>query len=173
MILQTAKCPLVALRGAVTADDTFLTVFKYTDWPSSNTLNLADANNKLHDANQLGIMVHGSNAANENANYELYGRLRATGPILLLAAGAVTLGTQVCALDPIDNTTVITNGLWADTITVTSGILMDFIDILASGENGICIMRFDKWFIQDIAMYFTISDAGSASTSMYAKITGY
>ena len=170
MFLNTARVPWVSLRGAVTADDTFLTTFVYTDWPSSNTIKLNEE--PLHDANGLIVAMHGSNAANENANYEMYGRSRQNGPIQLLLKGVVTLGTQNCTTDPITGATI-TLGEWADTITVTGGILSGLVEILDSATNRICMLKFDQMHIEELAVYFTITDAGSASTSMYAIITGY
>lgn len=170
MLINTARIPWVSLRGAVTADDTFLTAFKYTDWPSSNTLKLNEV--PLHDANGLIVAMHGSNAANENANYEMYGRTRQNGPIQLLLKGVVTLGTQICTTDPITGATI-TLGKWADTITVTDGILAGLVEILDSADNRICMLKFDQMHIEDLAVYFTITDAGEASASMYAIITGY
>ncbi|GAF94381.1 unnamed protein product [marine sediment metagenome] len=171
MLLNTARIPWVALRAAVIADDTFLTAFDYTDWPSSNTLNLRQP--PLQDANGFIIAMHGSNAADENANYELYGRTRTNGPVQLLLKGVVTLGTQNCTTDPIDGSTTIALGEWADTITVTGGILSGLVEILDAGNNRICMLKFDQLHIEDLAIKFTITDAGSASTSMYAIITGY
>jgi len=170
MLINTARVPWESLRGAVTADDTFLTAFDYTDWPSSNTLKLNEP--PLHDANGLIVAMHGSNAADENANYEMYGRTRQNGPVQLLLKGVVTLGTQNCTTDPIAGGTI-TNGEWADTITVTGGILSGLVEILDSGNNRICMLKFDQLHIEELAVYFTITDAGSASTSMYAIITGY
>ena len=170
MLVNTARVPWVSLRGAVVADDTFLTAFTYTDWPSSNTIKLNDA--PLHDANGLLVAMHGSNAANENANYEMYGRTRQRGPIQLLLKGVVTLGTQICTIDPITGETI-TNGKWADTITVTGGILSGLVEILDSTNNRICMLKFDQMHIEDLAVYFTITDAGTASASMYAIITGF
>lgn len=170
MFINTARVPWVSLRGAVVADDTFLTVFTYTDWPSSNTIKLNEP--PLHDANGLIVAFHGTNGANENANYEMYGRTREKGPIQLLLKGVVTLGTQVCTTDPITGETI-TGGLWVDTITATGGILSGVVEILDSAANRICMLKFDQMHIEDLAVYFTITDAGSASAAMYAIITGY
>ena len=170
MFINTARIPWVSLRGAVIADDTFLTTFDYGDWPSSNTLKLSEP--PLHDANGLIIAFHGSNAANENANYEIYGRARKNGPVQLLLAGVVTLGTQNCTTDPITGETI-SGGEWADTITVTDGIFAGIVEILDSADNRICMLKFDQLHIEELAVKFTITDAGTASTSMYAIIIGY
>ena len=170
MLINTARVPWVSLRGAVVADDTFLTSFKYTDWPSSNTLKLNEP--PLHDTNGLIVAMHGSNAANENAKYEMYGRTRQNGPVQLLLAGVATLGTQNCTINPITGATI-TLGEWVDTITVTGGILSGLVEILDSAVNRICMLKFDQLHIEELAVKFTITDAGTASTSMYAIITGY
>ena len=170
MLLNTARVPWVTLRGAVTSDDTFLTAFGYTDWPTTNTIKLSTA--PLQDASGLVVGMYGTNAENENANYEIYGRAMTNGPIQLLLKGVVTLGSQACAVDPVTGG-AITAGFWADTITVTGGIMEEVVEILDAGNDRICEVVFDQMHIEDMACYFTISDAGSASTAMYAAITGY
>ncbi len=171
MLLNTARVPWVSLRGAVSSNDTFLTSFKYSDWPSSNTLNLNVP--PIQDASGLLVAFHGTNAADENADFEMYGRTRSTGPIQLLLKGVVQLGTQNCTTDPIDNTTTITLGEWVDTITISGGILANLVSILDNENNRIAMILFDQMHIEDIAMYFKITTAGNASTAMYAIITGY
>ena len=167
--IQTARVPWQKLRGEVAADDTFLTSFDYTDWPSSNTISLNVA--PLQDASGLVIAMYGTNAENENANYEIYGRTRGNGPIQLLLKGVVTLGAQTLAIDPITKAALA--GFWADTITVTGGIFSGLETILDSANDRICEIIFDQVHIEDMACYFTITDAGTASASMYAIISGW
>lgn len=171
MLLNTARVPWVSLRGAVSTDDTYLTSFKYSDWPSSNTLNLNIPD--LHDASGLLIAFHGTDAADEDSTFEMYGRSRTNGPIQLLLSATVKLGTQNCTIDPIDGATTITNGEWVDTITITGGILSGIAEVLDSGNNRIAMLMFDQMHIEDIAVYFDLDGADTTAASMYAIITGY
>ena len=174
MFLNTARIPWAVLRGEVTADDTPLSSFNRVDWPTSNTVKLKDA--PLADANGLVIAFHGTDAANEIANYKLYGLSRCNGPIQLLLEGVITLGAQVATLDPIDMSTVIANGLWADTITVTGGLFFDATDpivrILDSGLDRICELKFDQTHIDELYLEIDIPGA-SQVTSIYGIISGY
>ena len=172
MYLNTARVSWAVLRGEVTADDTPLSSFYRSDWPTSNIIKLFKP--PLHDANGLGIAFHGTDAANEIANYKLYGVNKCNGPIQLALEGVITLGSQVAAIDPVDMTTVITNGLWADTITVTGGILSDeaITEILDSGNNRICQLKFDKSWLDELYLEIDIP-AASQVASIYGVITGY
>lgn len=174
MLLNTARVPWVSLRGATVTgtEGTPLSSFKYSDWPSSNVLNLNEPD--LHDASGLLIAFHGSDAADEDCTFKLYGRSRSCGPIQLLLAGEVTLGTQNCTTDPIDGSTTITNGEWVDTITISGGILSGIVEILDSGNNRIAMLMFDQMHIEDLFIEFDM-DGGDANetASMYAIITGY
>ncbi len=174
MLLNTARVPWVSLRGAtVTASEgTPLSSFKYSDWPSSNVLNLNTPD--LHDASGVLIAFHGSDAADEDSAFILYGRSRSNGPIQCLLTGEITLGTQNCTIDPIDGATAITNGEWVDTITITGGILSGIVEILDSGNNRIAMLMFDQMHIEDLHIEFDMDGGdGSEATSMYAIITGY
>jgi len=173
MYLNTARVPWTRLRGAVSTDDTALAAFAYANWPTSGTLNLNAA--PLQDASGLIVAFHGTDAENEDATFKLYGRVRANGPILLLCAGTITLGSQVCTLDPVDGVTAIANGKWADTIVLTAGdgIFADSITILDSADNRIALMQFDQKFIEDLYVEFDLDGGSSTSASMYAVITGY
>ena len=174
MYLNTARIPWTSLRGAVAADDTTQASlgFDFGDWPSTGVLSLSKA--PLADANGLAIAFHGTDAADETANYKLYGRARNNGPIQLLLEGVVTLGSQVCTTDPIDNSTAISGGLWADTISITGGIFndSDIYTILDSGNNRICIVKFDQQWIEDFRLEIDIPASGQVA-SIYGIITGY
>lgn len=169
MLLNTARIPWQTLRSAVAGDDTPIADFSYsTSWPASNIIKL----NKppFHDANGVLIAFHGTDGDNEALTYyKLYGRTRQNGPIQLLLTGVATLGAQACATDPIDDTTAITNGLWADTITVTGGILSELVHILDSGNDRIAMLKFDTLHIEDLFLELDIG----AMASVYAIITGY
>ncbi len=172
MYLNTARIPWTVLRGEVTADDTPLASFNYTDWPSTGVICLSKP--PLADANGVVIAFHGSDAADEIANYKLHGRNRCNGPIQVLLEGVITLGTQACLVDPVDNVTVIANGLWADTITVTGGLFSDseITTISDSGENRICQLSFDQRQIEDLRLEIDIP-AASQVASIYGIISGY
>jgi len=170
MYIETARVPWQTLRGAVTSDDTFLTSFDYADWPTSDTISLNDA--PLHDASGLIISMHGSNAENEDALYEIYGRARPEGgPIQLLLKGKVTLGALALAANPIGGAALA--GFWADTITITGGIFSGLATILDSGNDRIAAIMFDQVHIEDMACFFDLDGGDSTSTSMYAIITGW
>lgn len=175
MYLNTARLPWVALRTAVAADDTLLSAagdFSYSGaWPSSNTIKLNEP--PFQDANGVLIAFHGTAAANKDFLYNLYGRTRQNGPIQLLLTGVATLGTQNCIISPIDNTTSITNGEWADTITVTGGLLDGLHTILDSGNNRICMLKFDTMHIEDLFCEIDLDGGSAAVTLAYAIITGY
>ena len=142
MYLNTARIPWQVLRSAVATDDTAIDEFDYTtDWPSSNTIKLSDP--PFQDANGVLIAAHGTDADGETVNYKLYGRTRMNGPIQLLLSGVMTLGTQNCTTNPITGATI-TNGEWVDTITATGGILSGLVEILDSGNNRICMLKFQR-----------------------------
>jgi hypothetical protein len=172
MFLNTARIPWAVLRGAVTVDDTPLASFDYGDWPASGVVKLSEP--PLADANGVVIAFHGTDAADEIANYKLYGRCRCNGPIQLLLAGVVTLGTLAATTDPVDNVTPIANGLWADTITVTGGLFssLDIVTISDSGNNRICELSFDQRHIEDLRLEIDIP-AASQVASIYGIISGY
>lgn len=170
MLLNTPRIPWVSLRGAVTQDDVALSAFDFSDWPSSNTIKLSDP--PLHDANGILIAFHGSNAANEDATYKLYGRARSTGMVELLLEGKITLGTQNCTTDPFTGATI-TNGEWADTITATGGLFSGLVEIFDSGNDRICVIKFDTMHIEELYIEFDLDGGSVTATSMYAMITGY
>lgn len=175
MLLNTARIPWVALRTAVAADDTLLETagdFSYSGaWPSSNTINLRTP--PLQDANGVLIAFHGTAAADKDFLYNLYGRTRQNGPIQLLLTGVATLGTQNCIISPIDNSTSITNGEWAGTITATGGIFSGLVEILDSGNNRICMLKFDTLHLEDLFCEIDLDGGSDAATLAYGIITGY
>jgi hypothetical protein len=169
MFLNTARIPFVSLRENVTSDDTAITVFKRSNWPSSNIIKLKDP--PLHDANGLCFGFFGTDAANETVNYKLLGVARTNGPIFTVFSGAATLGTLAATTHPITAATV-SNGLWADTITVTGGLLSGQENILDTGNNRICIVKFDQTFIEELYLEIDIPASGQVA-SIYGFMTGY
>ncbi len=172
MYVNTAKLPWVSLREA--GDDTPITAFTYSDWPAgAKTFNDIKNSGTMKDSNGVMISMFGSDAANEEVNYFLYGRVRMNGPIILLLAGVATLGTQIAVEHPIDGTTL-ANRKWVDTFTVTGGIFADLVDILDSATNRQAVLKFDIATINDLYMEIDLDgSSGAAAASMYAIITGY
>ena len=172
MYLNTARISWEAWRTAVAADDTLLAAFDYlTLWPTTGVIKLNSP--PFQDCNGVLVAFHGTAAAGKDFLYNIYGRSRMNGPKQLLLTGIVTLGTQNCTISPIDNTTAITNGEWADTITATGGILSGLVDILDSGNNRICMLRFDTMHIEDMFCEIDLDGGSDAATLAYAIITGY
>ena len=169
MFLNTARIPFVSLRDNVTTDDTAITVFKRSNWPSTNIIKLKDP--PLHDANGLIISAFGTDAENETCNYKLLGIARQNGPIYTLLGGVMSLGTLAATTHPITAATV-TNGLWVDTFTVTSGIFSGIYELLDSGNNRIACLKFDQTFIEEIYLEIDIPSSGQVA-SIYAIVTGY
>lgn len=167
MFLQTSKLPWVSLRDNVTGDDTAITAFKYSNWPSSNTVNLRSP--VMKDANGVFIAAFGTDTADDVlTSYKLYGKARMNGPIVLLLTGVMTLGTQVATTHPISGVTV-TNGLWVDTITVTGGLLSGLVEILDSGNNRACMLKFDTSIFQELYLELDLDTINA----FYAIICGY
>lgn len=170
MFLNTARIPWTVLRAAVTSDDLALAAFDRSDWPTSNTLNLRQP--PLADANGLVIAFHGTDAADEDATYKLYGLNKSNGMIQLLLEGTITLGTQNATTDPLDMSTVIANGKWADTVTVTGGLWKDLTTILDSGNNRICMLMVDQRWIDELYLEIDLDGGATTAASMYGIITG-
>ena len=167
MFVNTARIPFVSVREAVASDDTAITVFKRSNWPSSNVIKLKDP--PLHDANGLIINAFGTDAADEAlTSYKLLGIARQNGPIFNLLSGVMTLGTRVATTHPITKEAV-TGGLWVDTITVTGGLFSGICEILDSGNNRIAGLKFDQTFIDEIYLELDIG----TMASIYAIICGY
>lgn len=167
MILNTARTPWVSMREAVASDDTAITVFKRSNWPSTNIIKLKDP--PLHDANGLIISAFGTDTADDNlTGYKLLGVTRMNGPILTLFSGVMTLGTLAATTHPITAATV-TNGLWVDTITVTGGFLSGQQTILDSGNNRIAGLKFDQLIVDELYLEIDLNNINA----FYAMICGY
>lgn len=167
MYLQTARTPWVSLRDNVAADDTAITVFKRSNWPSTNIIKLKDP--PLHNANGLIISAFGTDTADDNlTGYKLLGVARQNGPIFTLLTGVMTLGTLAATTHPITAATV-TSGLWVDTITVTGGLFADITEILDSGNNRIAGLCFDKRMIDELYLEIDLNNINA----FYAMICGY
>ncbi len=154
------------LRDLVAADDTPLAAFSYSDWPESGTFDIKAA---FPFARAAKIMFFGSDAANENFDYILYGRHKMNGPIEPLIAGNVILGTRPCAKHPITQA-ALTNHLWGDTITVTSGLLDAVDTIQNSAVNEIAAVTFSLQGIVDLFLEIdvdTVAKAGAIITGIY------
>ena len=170
MYLNTARVPWVSLREA--GDDTIKTVFTYLDWPNSGVLNKIKTSGETIDINAVLISMFGTDAADEDILYNLYGRMRQNGPIILLATGIATLGTRIATEHPITGVTI-TNGKWVDSITVTGGAYQDLIDVLDFGTNRVCMLKFDLGPIEDLWMEMDLDGGNTTAASMYAMLTGY
>ncbi len=166
--LVTPKYPWYSLRSGVATDDTALAAFGYANWPSSGTFD--DIDTKIRRANAIQILFYGTDADDEDATYILYGRHRGNGPIQHLLSGAVTLGGQLVTTDPLLLTAV--TAYWADTITVTAGILADDAMVLDSGNDRIAELQVDVKSIQDLFCEFDLDGGSSTSASMNAIICG-
>ncbi len=170
MYINTARLPWAQLRALVAGDDTPISAFDFSDWPSANTIKLNDE--PLKDANGVIIAFHGADAADEDTTYKLYGRTRNNGPVQLLLEGTIFLGTQNATTDPITGDTI-TNGEWADTITVTGGILSGLVEILDSGNNRICMLKFDQLHIDELFCEIVLTGGSTTAASMAGIITGW
>jgi len=171
MFLQTSKLPWVSLRDAVVADDTALTTFQYSNWPTSNTLDDMKNHSAFKDANGLLITGFGTDSDNEDAAYKIYGRARMNGPIILIATGIVTCGAQLVTSHPI--TPAALTARWFDTITVTGGLFSGLIEILDSGNDRIAALKLDSMIFNDLFMEVDLDGGDTAMASFYAIICGY
>lgn len=164
--LDDTKYEWQSLRDVVASDDTPLSAFSYSDWPTSGTFDIKAA---FPFARATKIMFFGSDGANENFDYILYGRHKMNGPIEPLIAGNVILGTQACAVHPITQEDL-TNHLWGDTITVTSGLLDSVDTIQNSAANEIAAVTFSLQGIVDLFLEIdldTAAKAGAIITGIY------
>lgn len=175
MYLNTVSMPWVNLRNDVTSDDTLLTAgtdFSYSIWPTTNTVGPLHTDAHLKDCNALGIGIYGKDTNNYTGLYNLYGRARNNGMVALLLTGIATLGTRVVTDTPVGFTAI--TALWADTITVTGGLLMDITDILDSGNNRMCLLKFDRLWWDDLYMEFDLDGgSGTSMTEMNSILIGY
>lgn len=152
------------LRGSVTADDTPLATFDYASWPSSNTF---DIEARLKHCQNLLIAFFGTNAANEAANYILYG-IQKNGPIHHLVNGVVTLGARVTTTHPISGAAG--TKYWADTITTVNGIFTD-VDVLldAAGNDRIGILEIPRRNLKELYLEIDVDTV----ESIEAIVSGY
>lgn len=171
--LFTKQHPWRFLRKAVAASDTAITTFDYASFPTS----LTDLDTQVgvgktveNSMNAVVIAAYGTDAANEDVGYKLYGRRLANGPIMLLATGVMTLGSQVVTKDPITRAT--RTAYWVGTITVTGGLYEDRITIRDSGNNRICTMEFDTYGIKDFYLEIDLAAGASDMAEFNAIITG-
>jgi len=165
MYLQEQKLPWKMLREAVVADDTLLTAgtdFSYSIWPSSGVVNNLKNDPVMKDATGLGIIAYGKAADNATILYNLYGRARQNGPVMLLLTGVMTLGTRVVTDTPIGGTAI--TARWVDTITVTGGLLSGLTEKLDSGNNRIAALKFNSYWFNDL--YFEVDLDGASGTAM-------
>ena len=176
MNIQTLRLPWVSWREAVTADDTAITAFSYSDWPTVGTIDLRDAKttdagvNSLKDAVKVYIAAWGAGGDDKTiTGYKIYGRCRQNGPIMLLLAGVMTSGSKACAVHPITGATL-TSNYWVDTITATSGLLVNNATIMDSASNQICILTFDTLIWKEL--YFEYDENASGMTEFNVMITG-
>lgn len=169
MYLNDCRYPWAALRDLVSTDDTALTAFSYSDWPSTS---IFDFRSKFPDARAAKIIFFGSDAANEDFTYILYGRYKMNGPVITLLAGAVILGTRPCAKHPI-TATALTNHYWADQISVTTGI-MDEEDVIQNdGDNNeIAAITFPLQGIVDLFLELDLDGGSVTAAKAGAIITG-
>lgn len=171
--MKTSTVPWYALRARVATDDAALAAAGYSDWPSSGVLSMAPsgANEKLAECDVLQIAFYGTDADNEDSAYSLFGRKKMNGPILHLATGVVTLGGMACAVDPITGV-AITNGFFADTITITSGVLAVYDPVIVNNADHVAMLQFPKMGLEDIHVRFDLDGGSTASASMGAIISG-
>ncbi len=178
MFLQTPRIPWHSLREAVDADDTAITVFKYSNFPAVGAAPRQGQNLAidLHDpkfqfANGLQIVAWGAGADNAViTGYKLYGVTVENGPIFLLLGGVMTLGAQVCAVHPLTGATLTTNK-WFDTITAPDGILSGAVEIMDSGNDRICMLKFDK--LNFAKLFLEYDEAAGGVTAFNAMISGH
>jgi len=159
------------------ADDTALATFDYASWPTSNTVSMESGTetgiSELLHARRLWLAIYGKAAVNATAGYKLYARRKDNGPILLLASGIATLGTQLVTKDPISEATI--TAYWADTITITGGLWSDMAPlVLDSGNNRIAIMRGRNEGLKDYYLEVDLDTAGAGTymTEVNAIISG-
>lgn len=175
--MRTIQIPWYALRTAVVADDTALAAFDYLNWPTSNTVLVESGTEEgistLLHARRLWIAMYGKVAADATAGYKLYARRKENGPILLLASGIATLGTQLVTKDPISE--AIITAYWADTITITGGLWSDMAPlVLDSGNNRIAMMRGRNEGLKDYFLEVNLDAAGVGTymTEFNAIVSG-
>jgi hypothetical protein len=158
-IVESLHTQWEALRAAVIADDTAITTFDFDSWPASRAYSING------DYNQVAIAFWGKTDENAVANYKLFGRRRANGPIELVAAGVLTLGSRVVTKNPISKEAV--TAKWVDTVTNTAE-WVKAVTVRNSTNNGICYLTFDAFGLGDLYLEIDVDDA----TEINAIITG-
>jgi hypothetical protein len=163
------KLPWVSLRENVIADDTPISVFQYNNWPTSNTLSLRGSD--LKDSHGIMIAAYAGSAADKViTSYNLYGKSRMNGAIMLLLTGIMQTGSQACTIHPITEASL-TNHYWIDTVTVTGGLLLNDCEILDNDSDRICMLKFDHTIFEEL--YIEIDLAASGIDHFYAMACGY
>lgn len=178
MYVNTPRYPWLSLREAVTADDTAITVFKYSNMPEVGSRPLTGQNlsidlnsPNMKDANSFLIASWGAGGDNKVITaYRLYGTARMNGPIILLVEGIMTSGAQVCAVHPLTDASLSSN-FWVDTITATGGIASGLVDILDSANDRICMLRVPRLNFDRLFMEYDEDSGGM--TEWNAMIGGY
>jgi len=82
----------------------------------------------------------------------------------------MTSGNQNCAVHPLTGA-VLTSNKWVDTITVTGGLLDGTHEILDTGNDRICVLKFDTAILDRIFLEY--DEDGSGMTAFNAMICGY
>ena len=168
MYMNDCRYTWATLRAQV-AETTPLAAFNWSDWPSSGGF---DFKNAFPDARCAKIMFYGSDAANEDFTFILYGRHRNNGPIETLLAGAVVLGARIATPDVITGV-ALTNGKWADQISVTTGTMDEEDVIQNNGENDeIAAITFPMQGIVDLFLEVDLDGGSVTAASAGAIITG-
>jgi hypothetical protein len=156
------------LRSIVSADDTALATFDYDSWPSSNVFNILT---KLGQVQNLRIAFFGTNAADEDFTYILYGRQK-DGPIQHLISGQVTFGSRVITKHPI--TKAVATKYWADTITAAAGLLTDSDVLLdAAGNDRIGQLEIPARNVEELYLEVDLDGGSTTAASAEAIISGY
>lgn len=170
MFIHDCKYPWFTLRANSTTIPTAITAFLWSDWPSDGRIGTFSCSKEIPFANAVKIAFTGTDGTNETFTWILYGKRQQNGPIETLLAGAGILGTRVATPDPITGT-VITNALYADTITLTTGT-MDEHDVIENSTDNdeMAAIIFPLFGITDL--YLEVVIAGQTAAGVGAIITG-
>lgn len=153
-ILTTYKSRWSNLRNAVTSSDTPLSQFDYASWPTSNFIECYDL------WNRVAIAFWGKGNDNATANYKLFARRKGSGPIMLVSAGVLTLGTQMVVKNPITGDAV--TARWVDIITNTADFIQS-VGIMDSDNNRICFIGFDSFGVLELYLEIELVTATEIS----------
>ena len=121
--------------------------------------------------NAAHILFYGSDAANEAAEYLLWG-VKSNGPIILLAKGVATLGELACGVNPITGVAIPGgDGFWADTVTVTDGLAYG----VANNVRGLAGQQLMQSIVVDLMGFQEVYLSTTHTSVDYfgAIITGY